>query len=345
MAISYEPLTRDEVIKAVERRGPRRIPLVAARWWGEGLTEQYGDRLQQLERYPEDAERIWIDPMPFDRMGLSWDIAPAKAHDQVCIIDDWAKLDEFIAKLPDPRADAQFAAAIEQAAAARRRGLYTMVAWWRFCFERMWTLRGMTSLFLDYADHPEEVRRLHQAIADHWCRWLDAAHAAFAPDGFWTSDDLGHQTSLMMSPRTFRSLLKPVYRQVGDCLRRNRMHWWLHSCGCNTPVLGDLAECGVTVFHPVQKGTMDERRTAAEFGDRITFLAGIDVQHILQEGSPEDVRREVRFLIDTFDRADGGLCLAAGNGIVGGTPFANIEAFLDEAVRYGAEHRARFAAA
>ncbi len=29
----------------------------------------------------------------------------------------------------------------------------------------------------------------------------------------------------------------------------------------------------------------------------------------------------------------------AGNGIVSGTPFENIAAFLDEAVRYGAKHR------
>ena len=36
------------------------------------------------------------------------------------------------------------------------------------------------------------------------------------------------------------------------------------------------------------------------------------------------------------------MCIAAGNGIVSGTPFENIDAFLDEAVRYGTEHRARF---
>jgi hypothetical protein len=35
------------------------------------------------------------------------------------------------------------------------------------------------------------------------------------------------------------------------------------------------------------------------------------------------------------------MCLAAGNGIVAGTPFENIEAFLDEAVRYGTDARSR----
>jgi hypothetical protein len=58
----FSPLPRQQVIKAVERRCPARVPLVQARWWGEGLVEQYGDRLTPLEqRYPEDAVFLWID--------------------------------------------------------------------------------------------------------------------------------------------------------------------------------------------------------------------------------------------------------------------------------------------
>ena len=87
---------------------------------------------------------------------------------------------------------------------------------------------------------------------------------------------------------------------------------------------------------------MDEAAVAGEFGDRLTFLAGFDVQHVLQEASPAEVRAEVRYLIDTFDRPEGGMCIAAGNGIVSGTPYENIEAFLDESVRYGAHHRRQF---
>jgi hypothetical protein len=33
--------------------------------------------------------------------------------------------------------------------------------------------------------------------------------------------------------------------------------------------------------------------------------------------------------------------MAAGNGIVSGTPLANIDAFLDESLIYGEEHRQR----
>ena len=144
-----------------------------------------------------------------------------------------------------------------------------------------------------------------------------------------------------MSPETFRCFLKPRYERIGTLLHEHGIHWWLHSCGDNTLILGDLVDAGVHVFHPVQKHTMDEGAVAAKFGGCLSFLAGFDVQQILRTASPEEVRAEVRFLVDTFDRPEGGLCLAAGNGILPGTPLENVEAFLDEALVYGVKKRSQ----
>jgi uroporphyrinogen decarboxylase len=339
----FRPLPRDEVVKAVERRGPVRIPMVRARWWGEGLHEQYGERLTPLEqRYPEDAAFVFTDPFRPEAMGLSWAFQATGARDAQVVLDDWAKLDEFIAKLPVPETDERFARWTEQAREARANDRYILYGWWRLFFERPWGIRGMQNLMLDYYLHPNEVHRLHGALCDLYCGYLRRAAREFGPDGFWTSDDLGHQTQLMVRPAIFREFMLPYYRRVGQVCRETGMHFWLHSCGNNTEILGDLADAGLDVFHPVQKHTMDEGAVAREYGDRLTFLAGIDVQHTLQEKGPEGVREEVRFLIDTFDRPEGGMCIAAGNGIVAGTPLENIEAFLDEAVRYGAAHRAQY---
>jgi uroporphyrinogen decarboxylase len=67
----------------------------------------------------------------------------------------------------------------------------------------------------------------------------------------------------------------------------------------------------------------------------------MDLQHILPRGSVDDVRREVRFLIDTYDRPDGGCMITAGNGITADVPLENLEAFYDEAYQYGVAHRRR----
>ena len=107
-------------------------------------------------------------------------------------------------------------------------------------------------------------------------------------------------------------------------------------------LMEDLIDAGVNVFHPVQKGTMDIKETIERFGGRISFLAGIDVQHVLREGTVDEVKKEVRFIIDNMDIKEGGLCIAAGNGILPGTPLENIESFLNESLSYGIEHRKKF---
>jgi uroporphyrinogen-III decarboxylase len=309
-----------------------------AKWWGEGLEEQYGDRLSQFDRYPEDVIFLWLDELiEYENMGLSWAMPYGGAHDAMAIVDDWVKLDEFIEKLPDPEKDSRFEALAAVAEQARAEDRYIMFAWWRLFFERPWQIRGMTNLLIDYYTAPEQVHKLHAALCETYLGYLRRAIRELHPDGFWTSDDLGHQTNLFMRPETFRQFLKPYYKQIGDLLGQYDIHWWLHSCGNNTPILGDLIEVGLTVFHPVQKGTMDEKVVAKKYGDQLTFLAGFDVQHTMQEATPDKVRQEVRFLMDTFNRPDGGMCLAAGNGIVSGTPIENIEAFLDEALKYGLE--------
>lgn len=341
---SLQPLKREDVIKAVERRGPSRIPIVMAHWWGEGLWEQYGERLREFDRYPTDAPVLMQPAVDLSTMDLPWrrEATEKHAHDSGGLLPDWALLDDFIALLPDTERPNAMDAMQAPAAAIRAEGRYLLWGHWTLFFEMPWSLRGMENLMVDYYENPDEVHRLHDALCTQYERWIRRAARELKPDGFWTSDDLGNQKQPMMRPKLFQEFLKPYYVRVARACHECGMHFWLHSCGNNTPLLEDLIEAGVDVFHPVQKHTMDEKAVAVRFGDRLTFLAGFDVQHILQEGTPDEVRREVRAMIDTFDRRDGGMCLAAGNGIVAGTPFENIEAFLDEAYYYGAKHRAGF---
>ena len=335
----FAPLPRIEVVKAVERRNPARIPLVMAKWWGEGFEALHGESLHRFDKYPDDATLPLIEPFDYKNMGLPWELDLTGPYDTRCVLDDWAKLDEFIAHLPDPEGDVQFERAAEAAERAHAEDCYFLFGWWRLFFERPWEIRGMLNLLKDYVRFPEQVLKLNDPLCNTYLAYLRRALREFTFDGFWTSDDLGHQKSLFMSPATFRSFLKPGYARIGELLKAQGVHWWLHSCGNNTLVMGDLAEAGVNVFHPVQKHTMDEKSIAWQYGGQMSFLAGFDVQQTLRTATPLEVRREVRFLIDTFDRSDGGLCLAAGNGILPGTPLENVEAFLDEALIYGEKKR------
>lgn len=133
----------------------------------------------------------------------------------------------------------------------------------------------------------------------------------------------------MMSPAIFEELYFPLYKEFIGYVHTKGMHVFLHSCGDNTKLMEYLIEAGLDVFHPIQKGCMDEAYTAEKYGNKISFLAGVDVQHLLPYGTASEVREGISRLIDILYKPEGGLLLAAGNGIMGDTPIENIEAMLD----------------
>ncbi|HNT35058.1 MAG TPA: uroporphyrinogen decarboxylase family protein [bacterium] len=341
-----EALPKEEVIKAVERRNPIRVPVSMARWWGEGLHEQYGDRLSAFDKYPDDCCRIWF-PQPGTTPrgdGYYWrldeeHLRKSRMGHDAGAVTGWEWLDAYESEIPNFEAPGLFDPFMPIVEEARKRNQYLILCWWGLFYEPIWGLRGMENLLMDYYLHPEEIHRLHKARLAFYEGLIRRAAEEIAPDAFQSSDDLGHQTQLMMNPTQFREFIKPYYTSLYRLSHKLGMHTWLHTCGNVTDIMCDLIESGLDVVHPIQKGAMDGEQIAKDWGDKISFWAGMDVQHALQEETPEGVRREVRWMIDTYDGHKGGLIIAAGNGIVAGTPFDNIEAFLDESYRYGTEHR------
>jgi uroporphyrinogen decarboxylase len=84
----------------------------------------------------------------------------------------------------------------------------------------------------------------------------------------------------------------------------NGMKAALHSCGSVRAVLGDLVDAGLDILENVQVMAvgMDPTELKREFGKHLTFYGGMDTQEILPLGSPDDVRREARRLIQIFGK-------------------------------------------
>ena len=64
---------REDTKKAIDRKGPSQIPTCQCLWWGEGLQEQYGNSLKDLEaEYPDDVFTIRIPIPPWADTPYSW---------------------------------------------------------------------------------------------------------------------------------------------------------------------------------------------------------------------------------------------------------------------------------
>ncbi|MBQ8953091.1 MAG: methylcobamide--CoM methyltransferase, partial [Clostridia bacterium] len=248
------------------------------------------------------------------------------------VIEDWdAELEAFLADFPSPEYPGLIPACPPE------DGRYRIGTWWYFFFERLWSIRGMENALMDFYLYPDEIHALFRRLADFYKRMITRAHEALRLDAIMTSDDLGAQTSTFFSPGVFDEFFAPYYREVIDHIHSLGMHFWLHTCGNVKALMPKFIELGVDVQHPIQKYTMDEAEIAREFGGRMTIWAGFDVQRTIPFGTPEDVRREARFLIDTWARPDGRFLFTLGNGATSDTPLPSLEALFDEVFTYGSE--------
>jgi uroporphyrinogen decarboxylase len=245
-------------------------------------------------------------------------------------------IDDFIAAMPDPSQPAYFARPTE---VVQQHSERYCVGWDFFClFERAWFLFGMEDILCEMALRPDRMKRLLRAFTDYH-KTVITGYARAGADAYFTSDDLGTQETLIFSPALFRDQYLPFYEEMVDHCHSAGMTFWLHSCGAVTDILDDLVSIGVDVIHPIQPVAMNQSAVARAYRNKITFLAGIDVQYLLPTGTVENVRTGTRRLIDMFDHEEGGCILAASNGIMPETPLENIEAWLKTAETYGRTHR------
>ena len=147
-------------------------------------------------------------------------------------------------------------------------------------------------------------------------------------------DDLGTQTSPMISPKLYRELILPRARQLYRYVRENSdAKVFLHSCGAISEFLPDLIDAGVQVINPVQTsaGGMEPAKLKREFGKDLVFWGGgIDTQRILPEATPDDVRKEVRKNCKIFMK-DGGFVFCQIHNMLDTVPPENILAMYEAA--------------
>ncbi|MBT3377483.1 MAG: hypothetical protein HN742_03840 [Lentisphaerae bacterium] len=349
------PLTLDQMRRVVERRGGDipGVPLFWHKFYNAGTAEKYGDDLRDVSQTVVDdcISLNYVAPGNFQapegappeyRWAIEDDPGDlaARGITSRLVVSSVELIDSFIAAMPDPADSAYFANARCLAEANPNR---YCVGWDFFClFERAWFLFGMENILCEMLLEPERMKRLLRAFTDYH-KTVISGYAAAGAHGYFTSDDLGTQETLIFSRQAFRDLYMPFLAELAEHCHSLGMHFWLHTCGAVTDLLDDFVEMGVDVLHPIQPVAMDQQAVADQYRDKLTFLAGIDVQYLLPGGTRDDVEAGTKALIDTFDHEAGGCILAASNGIMPETPLENIGAWLTTAEIYGRQKRMTYA--
>lgn len=211
--------------------------------------------------------------------------------------------------------------------------VYLLVTIWGSHWEKAYFSRGIENFLADIAAEPEYSRSLLETIIRKNLVMMENLLPAGEIDGVLLGSDWGTQSDLIMSPSSWRSLIKEGERQEYELLRRYGKDVFVHSCGNIVRILPDLCELGVQVLNPVQPECMDLAMLKREYGDRLCFWGGISTQHTLPYGSPQDVEREVRAVAELLGEG-GGYITAPSQEIQNDVPYENVRTLIQTAKAY-----------
>ncbi len=191
-------------------------------------------------------------------------------------------------------------------------------------FERAIHLLGLAEGLMAFLSEPERMHTLLDKMTSFHIR---LAHAIMKSgvEGIRFTDDWGTQNNLFIDPDMWRTFIKPRQKSINDVVKQYGGYVFQHSCGHIGELVPDLIEIGVDVLDPCQPAANDIFGWKQEYGDRLSFMGGLDTQGYLTFGTPEEVELSVSRVVEVMARG-GGYIAAPSHTIT--LPEANREAML-----------------
>lgn len=226
----------------------------------------------------------------------------------------------------------------ERAREIRKKAEYATAVGVEMLFHRYQWLRGFDQWLLDMKLNPE----LHKAIADRIYHINSTLAMRLLhevgdyTDIVMTGDDFGTSTATFMAPQDFRIYVKPYFKDLIGRIKKQfpQIKFYLHSHGQIMALVGDFIDCGVDILNPILPlDNMHPVKLKREFGDRLCFEGGIDIEQILPFGTVDEVKKHVKKVIDIL--APGGGFIFKAQAISRLITYENLSMTYNLALEYG----------
>jgi hypothetical protein len=211
-------------------------------------------------------------------------------------------------------------------------------------------IRDIEEWYISLSSRPEHIHKIFERQTEINLTNLQKIFAVVGnrvTAAYLSGTDFGAQNGPFISPSSYRQLFQPFHKQVNDWVHRHTT-WkaFIHCCGSVWALLDDFIAAGFDILNPVQCSAADMNpfELKKKFGDRVVFWGGgVDTQHTLPFGTPEQVRAEVRERIRAF-APGGGFVFNAVHNVQALVPVENVLA-MHQAVREFGTYPLRLGAA
>jgi uroporphyrinogen decarboxylase len=225
---------------------------------------------------------------------------------------------------------------------ARRYENYALLYGFADVWQRPALVRGWGKFFIDMAERPQWAHFLCRKFTDFYLE--DYTRAAEITGGridlYLLISDLGSQRGPLISIPMFHQFVAPYLKEMIDRIHHLGGRVLYHSCGAIRPFIHELIGLGIDVLDPIQPAGlgMQPESLKAEFGDRLCFHGGIDMQHILPTATPDQVRAEAQRYCEVLG-SNGGYILAPAHLFQPDVPPENVLAMYHAEWPAGASAR------
>ena len=240
---------------------------------------------------------------------------------------------------PDPDDPSRYAGLREEAKRYYDQG-FAVGTYLKGTWEISWVMRGLQEAFMDVVGNRTFFLALMDRISDVLARMTANFFKEVGDYVQWicVTTDLGTQENLLVSPQTYKECIGPFEGRIYEAARKHSSaRIAQHSCGAIFPIIPLLIDNGVEILNPIQTSAkgMDTAKLKQEYGRDICFWGGVDVQKVLTQGTPAQVRAEVERVLGDLG-AGGGYLFGPSHDIQAMTPPENILAMYETALEKAA---------
>ena len=161
-------------------------------------------------------------------------------------------------------------------------------------FEQCHYLCEIANTLAAFYEYPDELKELMKYIAEWEVKVADVTCEHLHPDAILHHDDWGTQRSTFFAPDMFGEFLLEPYKEVYGRWKENGVEIIVHHSDSYAQTLVPyMIEIGIDVWQGVMT-TNDIPAMIEQYGDKITFMGGINSAEVDYEGwTPEVVKQRV----------------------------------------------------
>ena len=147
-------------------------------------------------------------------------------------------------------------------------------------FEQMHPMCGHEYMLMGMALDPDWVCDMTETYARLTIELQEILFAEEGyPDGIWYYEDMGYKQHPFMSPRMYREIIQPAHARTIAWAHSKKLPVIMHSCGFVEPLLPGMLAAGIDCLQVIEvKAGMDLLRLYQQYGERLSFMGGIDVR-------------------------------------------------------------------